>query len=469
VAQRVTSLWAAPPVVIDLGLVGAGPSGVDEEVRRYRPPPWFAALVVAVLAVGGLTASGSRRPAAGAAFAVEHVSGPIRLTGDTLYTMVGGGRDVMLNAYRLDSGSLWWQYRPAARAVVWTEQPSTDVVLLAPAACVSLDTFQTVGVDARTGRFRWRVAGTPVLTVSGSGLVLVKRPVDGCAETGLGVDPSPSASFVWSAVDVASGAVVWSLAVAGGSTLSVGHDESGAGRWLAVEAFGSITVYDLATGKVSAVLPLAEPARVRLLAAGSQALLLRRVRGVFSMTSYDAAHLSPQWTIEIPRPVTIGLADLGVFTSTECGPVVCLGSLAHTTGLDPRTGAQQWRVNGHLVRAGAATGIFRRPVPTGGQPELVVHDLTTGAQRLVLSGWDLVGAGAARRTEAAVVVASTTGRQTWVWSVDLSGGRLRPIGAVPRQELSQCAALARYLACESRDGNLRAWRLARVLAWPTSS
>jgi hypothetical protein len=260
-------------------------------------------------------------------------------------------------------------------------------------------------------------------------------------------------------VDLASGLVVWSLPIRSGSRLSVGSDPSGEARWVGVTAGGLISVYDLRTGDLRAVMRPAMVRQVRLVAAGEQALIMERDERDVRVTAYGGSGFGPQWVSRVPFPSGAGFTDLEVLATSRCGPAICLGSVFETVALDPATGRQRWRVPAMLARAGSGVGLFVRLMSRpGGHPQISGYSLTTGKPVVDLRGWELL----TRRgppTDIALF-AAVSGQHKWFWAVDLATGVVTSIGPVPEREAAQCEALSRYLVCRSDASQLRLWRLS---------
>jgi hypothetical protein len=453
--------WAGGPaassVVIDLGLVEHEPPASPEpDGRGPRPSPVLVILLVLAFCVVALTTSAAPPPLPVLVLSTERAIDPPRLVGGALITYAAsdGDNPPTITAYALADGRVRWRQRTSRRMRV---VPAGPVTLLTPAACLSMEEFTTEALDASGGDPRWKLPGAPVWMVAGGDLVVIRQPVTGCAEATGGFDPLPSAPFVWSGVDVATGVVRWSMRIEAGETLAAGGDDLGQAAWFAIARSDRITTFDLRTGAVVATLdrPGAPPppAVVRVIGDGDRMLVLERSPSAVAVRSYTAPELTGQWQTTVAPPPGIARLELDTFVARDCGSLICLGPPTETVGLDPVSGQERWRLPGRPLRVGARYGLFIRAAQAARLPMLTVYDLGTGRATRTLPDGLLIGG-----TEDGVLlnVPGTAGGT--LWRLGLTAGDLHLLTPLPRRYVD-CDSLDRYLACRATDGSLNVWRL----------
>jgi hypothetical protein len=478
---------AAEPL-IDLGeLTEGAPSACDE--GRPRVPGRLVLLLVAVLVAAGLSGDAALvplRPVLTSPFTPTDFD----MDGDVLYLFDGSYAPNRVLAHRLRDGKRLWQVGSPATASYERVRQVGDRTLFVPDPCTASGSVSTVAVDTASGREVWRRPGTAEWLVSGGTLVVMARPhfTYGCG-TG-----SPATPVHWDAVDIATGAVAWSVEVPEVDRISLDAGRDGGSRWVAfVARDGTVAVRDLLTGAVTVqvVLPeLARPAPAGgdapvlggdapvlggddvvpspdLVIVGNQALLLRRpaIRfgggpAVLDITAYDVAGLTRRWDVR----VDVGPSDLrgsaGYMDLAACGPMLCLRGQSRTVFLDPRDGAQRWRSSlwplatsgDRAVLADARAGNTADETAPGG---LTVRDVRTGQVRGIVPGWRVLTADL--RRQAAPLLGVTVGGRTWFARLDLARLRVVTLGSAPGR-YGSCLAEPEYFACRGIDGSVRVWR-----------
>ncbi|GII20484.1 outer membrane protein assembly factor BamB family protein [Planosporangium mesophilum] len=469
---------AAEPL-IDLGeLTGAAPSADDE--GRPRVPARLVLLLVAVLVAAGLPGDAALIPLR-PVLTTPFTPTDFDMGDDVLYLFDGSYAPNRVLAHRLRDGKRLWQVGSPATASYETVRQVGGRTLFVPDPCTAPGSVSTVAVDTASGREVWRRPGTAEWLVSGGTLVVMARPhfTYGCG-TGL-----PATPVHWDAVNVATGALAWSVEVPEVDRISLDSGRDGS-RWVVfVARDGTVVVRDLLTGAVTAqtVLPeLARPAppgghapalggdvvpAPDLLIVGNQALLLRRpaIRfgggpAVLDITAYDVAGLTRRWDVR----VDVGPSDLrgsaGYVDLAACGPMLCLRGQLRTVFLDPRDGAQRWRSSLRLlatsgdraVLADARAGNAADETAPGG---LTVRDVRTGQERGIVPGWRVLTADL--RRQAAPLLGVTLAGRTWFARLDLARLRVVTLGSAPGR-YGSCLAEPEYFACRGIDGSVRVWR-----------
>jgi outer membrane protein assembly factor BamB len=419
-----------PVTIIDLGEL-RGDVTPDPPARRPRPAgrPLRSLLVLAValLTLAGAAPASER-------VAVTVPAGPAAaafVTGDRVYVVhppdQRRGEAGRFVAYRVDGAGRarvrWRTPLPidgVARAV-WER----DGVVLLVARTADDSGWETVALDAGSGRVGWRQSGMAVPV--GDGVLFQATGENGEAPT-RGVDPS-------------TGRTLWTVAGAP-DLLQLSLGPAGVGRLVRMSPSGAVEVYDAASGVRLAARPL------RLdplpdgpgitLAAGL--LLVTRADGD-TVTGYDLDTLDPRWTASLPL---LGYAE-------SCGHLLCL--MRQNGGmrvLDPATGVTRWTDDRWAAALGAAGGRLLVARETAAGSRLAVVEEATG--RLVgdLGGWALVPQ-VEDDGPLIGVRPGPDGRLLLAAELDLAAARARVRDAIPGAT-GDCRASTALLVCRRADG-----------------
>jgi outer membrane protein assembly factor BamB len=468
--------WAPAEPLIELGeMADELPS--DRDDGPIRPPRWLAIAFVAVLTAAGLVSDTARawlRPV----FTTASAPTDFDVSGDVLYAFDGSLSPNRVSAYRLTDGKrLWGLQSPSTTSYERVIQVGGRT-LLVPNPCIASSPVMTVAVDTATGRQVWRQRGIPERPVSGGRLVLMSRPgpTFGC---GTVYNPGDTAPAYWDAVDVTTGAVIWSVEVPGSARISFDSYGDAGSRWVVfVARDGTVTSRDLVTGAVTGQIRLPELALAdqppsdlgpagtpNLMVVGNQAMVVRRIvakndeqPAVLDITAYDLATLARRWNARSdagPSDLRFGFEYLNL---AGCGPVLCLYGSDWTVFLDPRDGAERWRTELSLLAISGGRALFGDPQATGGQSPiggLTVRDIRTGEIRGDLAGWRVLTGDPSRA--AVTLLGFTADDRTWFGRLDLDRARVSGVGFTPGW-YGSCVTQPRYVACRRLDGSVRAWR-----------
>lgn len=452
------SVASSGPIVIELGVLGHDDEDDFYSSGKPRPNPWLVVLLLVACCAAGMTAAAEPAAAARLVFSASGVVDIPQVAGDNLLATVEGPNGTQVTAYDLATGAVRWEYAPPRRMLV---QPAGDTVVIAPVSCSLRAPFNTYGVDAASGQRSWEIRGAPLWLVEGAPIVVIKQ-TQRCSDATIGFDAQPGTRATWIGVDVASGDKAWEIVVEPGVNLAVGVNTGGRASWLAVDDAGTMTTYDLKTGRDVGRYEVPADERTnrsgpptRIMGAGDQLLAVTSTRSGYTVTAHELPGLRPRWTNSVASPRSNRL-DLDGVSARECGQVICLGPAVETIGLDRDTGEQRWRAPGRPLRVGAGYGLFMKAPPVSDVPMFVVTDLTTGAARSELRDTDLLnrtyGDPLLRRNDQA---AGEGGR---LWQLDLAAGTFKTVTVLPGP-YANCDAGGRYLACRDSDGELQVWRL----------
>ncbi|GAA0897095.1 hypothetical protein Vau01_003460 [Virgisporangium aurantiacum] len=455
------SVGSSGPIVIELGVLGHDADdewGVPGPNGRPRPNPWLVVLLLLACCTAGATAAAQPAAAARLVFSAAGVVDSPQVMGDNLLATVEGPTGVQVTAYDLTTGRVRWEYQPPRRMLV---QPAGDTVVIAPVSCSQRAPFDTYGVDVASGRRMWEIRGAPLWLVEDAPIVIIKQ-TQRCSEATIGFDAQPGTKATWIGLDVASGEKRWEIEVPPGVNLAVGVNTGGRASWLAVAERGTITTYDLTTGRdvgryevPAAEQPDHSGPPPRIMGAGDQLLAVTSTRAGFTITAHEIPGLRPRWTNAVTPPRT-NRVDLDGVTARECGQVICLGPATETIGLDRNTGAERWRAPGRPLRVGTGHALFMKAPPVADVPMFVVHELATGATVSELRDTDLLnrnyGDPLLRRSD------EREGQDARLWQLDLAAGTFKTVTVLPGP-YANCDAGGRYLACRNSDGQLQVWRL----------
>lgn len=416
-------------------------------------------LLILACCTAGVTAATQPAAAARLVFSASDVVDTPQVVGENVLATVEGVNGTQITSFDLASGTVRWEYAPPRRMLV---QPAGDTVVVAPVSCSLRAAFATYGLDAASGERRWEIRGAPLWLVEGAPLVIIKQ-TQRCSEATIGFDAQPGTRATWIGLDLATGDPQWQMEVPSGVNLAVGVNTGGRASWLAIADYGTLTTYDLRTGRdigryeaPAADLQPGQPYRpTRIFGAGDQLLRVTSSRTRVEITSHEIPGLRPGWTTAVP-PLRSNRVDLDGVSARDCGTVVCLGAAVETVGLDPNTGAERWRAPGRPLRVGAGYAMFMKAPPVSDAPMFVVHDLATGAPRTELRDTNLLN-----RTYGDPLLTRSgrqEGQEGRLWQLDLAAGTFNTVTVLPGP-YANCDAAGRYLACRDSDGGLRVWRL----------
>lgn len=435
--------WAPPWVaagrgvavtIIDLGELRDDVTP-DPPVRR-RPAVGRPYRALAVLAVALLTlAAATPVPARVAVTVPGGTAAAAFVAGDRVYVVQqrdpGRGVGRQLAAYRVESRPrLLWRARLPGDGVavaVWEQ----DGAVLLVGRTANDSGWETLGIEAGTGRIRWRESGVAYP----AGDALLVQPVD---ESG----DRPTRR-----VEVATGRTLWSVPGLPGD-LQLSFGPAGVDRLVYLPDSGAVEVYDAGTGARLAARDLGPgelPARPRVLIAAGLLLVARDSAGTVS--AYDLDTLDRRWTVAIPL---VGYAE-------PCGRLLCA---SRQTGgmwaLDPATGAIRWSDDRFAGVLAAAGGRLLVAVENGAGTKLAVLEEATGRLVADLGGWNLVPQDEAGGR--VLGVRSGGDGRLRVAVLDPAAGRARVRDAVAGL-VGSCRAGGTLLVCRQADGGFGVWRI----------
>ncbi|HEX6500816.1 MAG TPA: PQQ-binding-like beta-propeller repeat protein [Micromonosporaceae bacterium] len=452
-----------PGEVIDLGLDRSEPGGDGDPVTR-RQPRWLSALIALItllvlvasapLGEPPLTRVGSIPPGDYLAYKID---------GGRLYALTLHGTGVWLVSYRLGDGVRTWATPLTILPSDATVEPVGDTVLVSTREA-GLSGSRTVAVDASSGRLLWtdplprarfRAPGRQVLLagyLARDGSVQRSVPLHDAGGPG-------APAVLVTAVDVRSGARVWTQRIAAGTWTAVpsGSDPTDeAQRLVTVAADGQAQSIDLGTGRVVARghvpvrggrdwAPLADVTTVAL--AGVLLLVGDRQNDRITLTAYRADTLTSVWSVPYP------MLD---FVAAPCAGVLCLAGADGVSVLDPATGASRWTISILTLPDVVGGWLYALPFSVGSPIEPVLLDPTTGRSALDLANWHLVPGNDGTPY---LLERYAYGDTVWIGLLDVRSPRVRPLGTVPDTSGGECRAGQGYLACQSHDGSLTLWRV----------
>lgn len=417
-------------------------------LRRYAPRPLLA-VILAVLVLAGLTASGSPRPrlrevlAAGGTAAAA-----FELGRDTLYTAHYGvnnpNSESAVRRYDLLSGREAWAVA-LPQGVQNLVIDDASGVLMARSGADPRISF----LDAATGRVLWtsNEVNTAAITIDRAGVLFTTDRTEG-----------PALRLA----DARTGRTIWTKAV--GERVYFGPQLVPSGepaRIVLADAAGAVRVLDYSTGAELSRGSLGGPMRparfpdiegVLIGTVGDNRMVVRRkAGGRASMTAFSLVPFVRLWE-RTSGPT--GLAE-------DCGEVWCVSSAVPgisalgdpsavgVSAVDPHTGAPLW-TNRHLAfafRFDAHTVLAGDEQET---PEVTLRDPRTGRlkQRLgaVVQAGDLL-------------LHPDTAAPGWTWVQTHDAGRVRPVGVVPVGAAYGCEQHDDYLACPTLNGPTKVWRI----------
>lgn len=436
--------------VIDLGEVGADPPAPAPVADRSPRPPVSRWSVLAVLGVLLLaTAAGSAplpRPPTGVTIPAR-LGAPVLLAPDRVFVVdtvgpLNGHGDREIAAYRLPDGELLWRSRPAP----WPEQPELRPdALVGGVLVVSLGrragmghppAASVAGLDARTGRVRWRHPGFLGADLGRS--LLLWQPATS----------DESTRFI--VVDTASGEERWSLALPEPQPVIIADTDAPDRKQLVLLGRDRVQLRDADTGvpHVERRMPraLSEPPFGQVEAG----LLLVQDYGFRYLTAYGLPRLDRRWRITL-RADEVVLGD-------TCGDVLCLSGATGVRAIDPADGRVRWsneRV-GELRQVGDRLILLTHSGEARPQT-VVVLDPETGRQLGDFGPWSVVDSGRADGRVLATRRRVETGR-TQVALLDPGTLTVRTVAMLDRIS-GECEVAGDVLLCRRLDSSLGVWTL----------
>lgn len=417
--------------VIELGDLGSPPAGPLPRARSpFRARPGLAALLLLVTLAGLGAAAPPAKPLVRQLWTagLEDSDG-ITFTGDALYL----ARKTEIIAYDLATGSVRWRRERPADAEQLSSFVAADgmVQLGGPPAYAPVPgrvgsamayPAALIVLDAATGAERWRTPGEVVR--SDPDEVLVADRDDHGELHALRM------------VGARDGVARWEQPLTG--TL----DARMSGSLIVTTTLaGDIGTYRATDGK-----PLVrrhldgsdDRLNTTLMITGERLLVTRTDPRGATITAYRLDDLTALWNRRALKTSYL----------TDCGPVLCLSEGAEVTGLDPASGAAQWRLTGRGGVNVAGPGRLLA-YSTADQPTQVVVDAATG--RVLGSprrGWPVAASGPP------VLLRAGTGdpARSVISRVDPVSGRITTIGTLPTPGDLPCYASGRFLLCRRPDG-----------------
>jgi hypothetical protein len=433
-------------VLIDLGEVPSGDRPADMPaaapqrwVRRRRLLP---ALLAAVL-IATLTGSARVAPWAGPKLIPSKLGEATFVTGDRLFLVGARAEETetkIVRTYALPAGTPL-----SVTTIPAVTGPIYDVTGVAGILFVSyqLDAFgavATVAMAAGTQRELWRRRAQVVGVSRPDGLVLLRE------------NHFDAGALHWYGVDLASGAVRWTLTQpVDGYIAETDYTDGFPRRLVSLDVSGRLVVRDSTTGAAVAATTIPAPsdwARNGVALWPDGDLIL--VGDHTTATAYTLSRLTERWR----APVDL----YTLYVGTHCGPVLCVFSPggAGVQVLDRATGRTRWASDrwSYAEQLGRNLVVYRDGV--GAAPPEVV-DSATGQVRADLRPWESIGP---VRPDGSVVVLHVepfSGR-AWYGLFDPTRLAVRLVGRAERI-FDDCHTSPDVLVCRRQDGFVGIWRL----------
>lgn len=426
---------AGVPVVIDLGLDRGEPTAY-ERPGGPSTPSWLAPVLVAVLLLFSMTASGPP-PAPPLEAMLRVVIGP----GDP-YVVADTGQLVVQTAGELTAYDLWTggrQWQVDQKVPTYRLRTGDGLLLLRPWGAGNTEPG-TTAVSLGTGARAWHNERS-VVSYDGTGLMFA---VDGVRSQSFGTGRRVERTI--EAIDPVTGLARWRLWVPSTAVLlSVPGPADGSARMLLVRDDATAHLYDGRTGAQLAVreVPPANYEPANPVVAGGRVLLRHPGPSGIEVTSYDPATMRPVWTAP-----AAGLREIEV-----CGRLACLVGMDGVRAIDPATGDTRWHRPGW--RSVETVGQRLIAFADGPQAPTGMVDPATGRVLVDLTGWRPVP-GSAGGGAVLVTRDADLDRRTMV-AVAVPGlSRPRLLAELPTGT-RECQAAPERLICRSVYGELIAW------------
>lgn len=457
-------------VLIDLDVSGPPPDP-DTRPRLWQGPSARqvrAVLVVAVLltAMFGVGPALPPRPA--------RFAGPVRIPGtgaDELLLgsdliVVNSSRDQRVLGYSL-SGTLKWAVGlpfPRASLARLTDQV---VLLTAP-----MWPGQTVGLDRATGAVRWTFDGLLMSVVDDTVVVTAGQP----DPNGLTVpDGAPEDRIV--GLDANTGRERWratTTGIDGQRGMPIADVDHGPVGWIRVGSDGAGERLDYRTGRWRPIDGLPEPPGGRVAHGSDGAALYGTYQGALevgeltvvvnfqpdldgsgpadpdagSAIAYGPHSPHPLWQVKVAATEPV----------TPCGPWVCVIDTDTTRVVDPATGADVRRIGWPRVIVGSAERFLGYDYAgSAATTQVAVFDARSGRVLGAYLGWLLVSA---RFMPWVPILHRGNGLRWELATLSLDTGVAYPLGTFDAAGERACQNTATHVACTIRSGETLIWRHA---------
>ena len=415
------------------------------------PPPAYvyrrtglALAVLLLLTLGGAAPTASMLWQRVGAVPVP-LTGDFQLIGGTLYTM-----DLLARPRTLTA----WQAQPLRR--LWEHQAGTGddpffVAEATPDVTVVRSGRSVTVLDARTGAVRWTspVAVQPVSDTVAYVEEEIFRPgteydpasgdpgqLYGTNSAALHTEPARRTDL--RGLDLGTGARVWSLSFPGSVFTDLTDTPEPA---VVVLSSDKLTLISPTTGAVlrQRAVPLLDGARAEQGEIVGETVLVHY--GSFGtggpVVAYALDTLAELWRQDQPDPAG---------NSSVCAGLTCVSTSDELIVLDPRTGAERWRIaETDVYGFGPGTVLEAQ----GATTPLRTADAATGRPRIDLSRWHYYFP--VQDGRAYVLSHLNRDRTTVVGLLEQGAGEVQPLGRIPAVT-TQCQAVPGLLACRLRTG-----------------
>ncbi|MFI7022354.1 PQQ-binding-like beta-propeller repeat protein [Micromonospora sp. NPDC049900] len=315
---------------------------------------------------------------------------------------------------------------------VFRVQPVAEDGVLVSMSAEETETSQSVLLDARTGRERWREPGVAMFDDPRRALLRTHR--ESMPNT-LRMIELPSARELWS-IPLSASSVDYRL-------------RDGAVDAVVVSTLdGGVEVRDPETGKIRHRLPPPADDPAGYQSAWVVGDLVAVVRNSNTVAAYTVDGLVPVWQTTVPT----------VYHVTDCAALLCafLAS-GGVQVLDPATGAIRWdnRDIADLLLVGERRALVLSRWAEGTM-ELATFDMTTGAALVDHGPWEQVH----RYEYAPHLLAVRPVADVGLVLAELhpDADRARPIDVLVGGR-GECQARQDLVACRRQDGDFGVWRL----------
>lgn len=323
--------------IIELGEVTTSPApGGAPRPLRLGDLRWVVAAAVAVatvLLLGGSAVPDQRTMRE--LWRLPTEMGPFTLVDDRIYLHAFSGTDPGVSAYDAQTGRLIWRF-PTDQPPHWLNLDADGLLLLPfekmqPDGTTSI--YETIALDADTGKERWRHRGD-VAAIRGDSALLAER------------SPAGEMTSRLHRVRLSDGATEWTVTpphpVNAFETL--GDRPEQPDNLLTVGADGRVEVRALTDGKLlrSGTIPWLrsnheQDSYAYLTTFGDLFFTVRVADGRMNVGGFDIRTLRETWTWD-------GISQSGVF---PCGTLLCVGADPEgIQALDPHDGKVRWTSKG---------------------------------------------------------------------------------------------------------------------------
>lgn len=425
---------------IELGDVTAGPTQAPEPPIVSRGVVRAALAAVAVSALALTSASGRPEPPRLLrpmwSVVITDLS-QYSLDNDTVFVLNNG---LDLTAYELADGQVRWSKHLAEPQLTTNADDLASLLLPSGYTKITKEDAQglgalesvpaaTISLDPATGVERWRIPGT-IGHRDGVNALLVEA------------DPSGGLPKAFRRVRIADGTLLWEHAAT--------HPDywiAAAGHLVTMGADGRTEVFGLNDGtKLSAGRPLRHrkdnATDVEL---DATTLYLKHSEGGrLTIAAFDLATLRPRWTVD-------GGADAR--EAHVCGPVLCVGAGAATSGYDLTTGQLRWQAPG-WINAATVTGGRLLAEKAAGEGAALLDAATGTLQRDLGAGYPVWDTAVNRPKFFLRDTIKPPGR-TAVFRLDERTGARQLRGSIDGLPGKTCLAAHSRLICQTTSGQLK--------------